>query len=110
GQSRYTGCSIRRTCLRQAGSKLDYIVCAIGISYIEKSNYVCYKVEYYDFSEKLNRIQSIDNYKKQLNGKYFAYKMSMENVQTRRKSEMSIDKFQIGSQLPESAFALTALE
>lgn len=80
------------------------------ISFIDKTNYVCYKVEYYDFSGKLHRIQTIDNYKKQQNGKYFAYKMTMENVQTKRKSEMVIDKFQIGSQLPESAFAPAALE
>lgn len=80
------------------------------ISYIDKTNYVCYKIEYYDFTGKLHRIQSIGNYKKQSNEKFFAYKMEMENVQTKRKSEMIIDKFQIGSQLPESAFAPTALE
>lgn len=80
------------------------------ISFIDKTNYVCYKVNYYDFIGKLNRIQIIENYKKQQNGKYFAYKMAMENVLTKRKSEMIIDKFQIGSQLPESAFAPTALE
>jgi hypothetical protein len=80
------------------------------ISYIDKTNYVCYKIEYYDFTGKLHRIQSIGNYKKQSNGTFFTYKMEMENVQTKRKSEMIIDKFQIGSQLPESAFAPTALE
>lgn len=80
------------------------------ISFIDKTNYLCYKVEYYDFNGKLHRVQSIENYKKQQNGKYFAYKMTMENVQTKRKSEMNIDKFQIGSQLPESAFAPTAIE
>ncbi len=81
-----------------------------SISYIDKSNYVCYKVEYFDIQGKLQRIQTIGKYKKQPNGNYFAYNMSMENVKTGRKSEMIIDKFQTGSQLPETAFAPTALE
>ncbi|HRZ97358.1 MAG TPA: outer membrane lipoprotein-sorting protein [Paludibacter sp.] len=80
------------------------------ISYTDKSNYVSYKVEYYDAEGKLRRIQTLSNYKKQPNGKYFAYYMSMESVQSGRKSEMIIDKLQSGSQLPESAFAPTALE
>lgn len=80
------------------------------ISFIDKANYVCYKIDYYDFKGKLQRTQTIDNYKKQSNGKYFAHKMEMLNVVTNRKSEMTIDKFQMGSKLPESAFAPTALE
>lgn len=80
------------------------------ISYIDKSINICYKVEFYNADDKLIRIQTINNYKKQPNGKYFAFNMSMENVQSGRKSEMIIDKLQTGSQLPESAFAPTALE
>ena len=80
------------------------------ISLIDKSNFLCYKVEFYDFSGKLQRIQLLENYKKQSNGKYFAYLMQMENVQSGRKSIMTVDKFQAGSQLPESAFAPTTLD
>lgn len=80
------------------------------VSFIDKANYLCYKVEFYDFEGKLHRIQTIDNYKKQANGKYFAYKMAMENVQTGRKSEMITNRFQAGSQLSESVFAPAALE
>ena len=80
------------------------------ISYIDKNIFVCYKVENYGFDGRLQRIQTIRSYKKQSNGKYFAYNMVMENVQTVRKSELVIEKFQVGSQLPESAFAPTALE
>lgn len=80
------------------------------ISYIDKNTYLCYKVEYYNTAGKLHRIQSISNYKKQPNGKYFAYNMKMENTINGRKSEMKIDKFQAGSQLPESAFAPVNLD
>ncbi len=80
------------------------------LSWIDKSSFLCYKIEFYDFSGKLQRVELMDNYKKQSNGKYFAFLMQMENVQNGRKSIMTIDKFQAGSQLPESAFAPTALE
>jgi len=80
------------------------------ISLIYKSSNLCYKVEYYDFSGKLHRVQLLDNYKKQSNGKYFSYFMQMENVQTGRKSVMTVDKFQAGSHLPESAFSPAALD
>ena len=80
------------------------------ISIIDKSNFLCYKVEFYNASSKPERIQTISNYKIQPNGKYYAYNMLMENVKTGRKSEMITDKFQSGSLLPESAFAPTALE
>jgi len=80
------------------------------ISLIDKSNNLCYKVEFYDLSGKLQRVQLLDKYKIQANGKYFSYFMQMENVQTGRKSVMTVDKFQAGSHLPESAFAPTALD
>ncbi|HEY5592093.1 MAG TPA: outer membrane lipoprotein-sorting protein [Paludibacter sp.] len=80
------------------------------ISYVDNSSYLCYKVEFYDFSGKLQRVQLLSNYKKQSNGKYFAFLMQMENLQNGRKSIMTVDKFQAGSQLPESAFAPTTLD
>jgi len=80
------------------------------VSYIDKSTYLCYKVEFYGTDNKLQRIQTISDYKKQSNGKYFAFRMNMENVRNGRSSDITIDKFQAGSQLPESAFAPSALE
>ncbi len=80
------------------------------ISYIDKTEYIAYKIEYYDLRGNLHREQVISNYKKQANGKYFAFKMEMKNVQNGRVSDMVIDKFQGSSSLPESAFAPTALE
>lgn len=80
------------------------------ISLTDKNSFLCYHIEFYDLSGKLQRIQTLDQYKKQPNGKYFSFLMQMENVQTGRKSVMIVNKFQAGSQLSESAFAPTALE
>lgn len=80
------------------------------ISYIDKNTYLCYKVEYFNTAGKLHRIQTFSNYKKQPNGKYFAYNMIMENLLNKRSSGMIINQFQAGSQLPESAFTPAALE
>ena len=75
------------------------------IAWIEKNTNLCYKIEFYDIDGELHKIQSINQYKEQSNGKYFAFYMEMENKQNGRKSVMIIDEFQIGSALPESKFA-----
>lgn len=80
------------------------------ISYIEQGTYLARKVEYYDFSGRLHRTQTISDYKQQTGGKYFAFKMEMKNEQNGRKSVMIIDAFQVGSNMPESSFAPAALE
>ncbi|MDO5664541.1 MAG: outer membrane lipoprotein-sorting protein [Bacteroidia bacterium] len=80
------------------------------VAYIDKSNYFAYRIDFYNLSGKLNRIQTIKDYRKQSNGKYFAYFMEMKNVLNGRRSELKVDKFQAGSKLPESAFAPTAIE
>jgi len=81
-----------------------------NISYIDQQTFLCYKIEYFDMSDKLHRIQYITDYKKQANGKYFAYRMTMQNVQNNRKSEMIVDKFQSGSKLPEHTFSPAVLD
>jgi hypothetical protein len=80
------------------------------ISYIDKDTYLAQKVEYFDFNGKLHRTQTISDYRKQSNGKYFAFKMEMKNEQNGRKSVMTIDAFQIGSDMTENSFAPAALE
>lgn len=74
------------------------------IAWIEKQTYLCYKIDFYDFSGDLYKTQTIDGYEKQANGKYFAFDMKMENKQNSRKSIMKINKFQLSSNLSESAF------
>jgi outer membrane lipoprotein-sorting protein len=80
------------------------------VSYIEKATYLCHKVEYYDSQGTLLKTQFIRQYKKQPDGKYFAYQMEMKNEQNGRRSIMIIDQFQVGSKLPESAFTAAMLE
>ncbi|MEA3451304.1 MAG: outer membrane lipoprotein-sorting protein [Bacteroidota bacterium] len=79
------------------------------IAWIDKASFLCYKIEFYDFDGDLLKIQLIKKYKKQTGGKYFAFYMSMTNVQTKRKSIMEINKFQIGSKLTENLFTSTTL-
>lgn len=80
------------------------------VSYIDKETNFCYKIEYYDASDNQQREQLISDYRKQSNGKNFAHKMVMQNVQNGRKSEMIVDKFQLGSKLPEATFSPSAIE
>ena len=56
------------------------------------------------------RTQYISDYRKLEDGNYFAYKMTMENLKNGRKSEMIVDKFQLGSKLPESIFSPSMLD
>lgn len=80
------------------------------ISYIEKETYFARKVEYFDFNGDLHRTQTISDYRRQAGGKYFAFKMEMKNGQNGRKSVMTVDAFQVGSEMPERAFSPAALE
>jgi hypothetical protein len=80
------------------------------ITFIEKGNYLAYKIEYYDLSGELLRVESIKDYKKQSNGSYFAFNMEMKNVQNNRRSVMTIDKFQLGSNLTEAQFTPAMIE
>lgn len=82
---------------------------SMQITYIGKENYLAYQIEYYDLDGELLRVQSISDYRKQDNGGYFAFHMDMKNVQTNRRSVLQVDKFQLGSQLPESRFSPNAL-
>ena len=80
------------------------------ISYIDQSTYVTCKIEYYDFSEQLHRVQTFSAYKKQSNDCYFSFFMTMQNMQNGRKSEMKVEKFQSGSKLSESDFSPSGLQ
>jgi outer membrane lipoprotein-sorting protein len=79
------------------------------IAWINKKNNLCYKITFYDFDGELYKTQTIGNYKKQKNGKYFAYSMTAKNHQNGRKSVISIQEFQIGSSLNENTFSPNTL-
>jgi hypothetical protein len=80
------------------------------ISYIDKATTLCYKVEYYNANDILQRIQTIGDYRKQLGGKYFAFNMKMQNMTNGRNTEIIITRLQTDSNLPESVFAPSLLE
>jgi hypothetical protein len=79
------------------------------ISWIEKETYLTRKVEYFNGKEIPVKTMSMSDYRKQGNGKYFAFKMEMKNLLNNRWSEITIDKFQQGSQMAETNFAVSAL-
>jgi len=74
------------------------------ISWIEKERFLCHKIEFYDLGGELHKIQSIDKYQIQTNGKFFAFQMQMENKKNGRKSSIVIDKLQTNSTLSENTF------
>ncbi len=111
GEEVYEG----KQCWRvEAKSKNDQITRDNGfsrrVSLIDKDSHFCYKIEYYDNSDKLYRAQYISDYRKLQSGNYFAYKMVMENLRNGRKSEMIVDKFQLGSKLSENVFSPSMLD
>jgi hypothetical protein len=79
------------------------------VIYVEKSSYLPQKIEYFNFDDELFKVMTISDYQKQSNGSYFAYRMTVENLQNNRKSIMVVDKFQLGSSMNESSFAASNL-
>lgn len=88
----------------------DELGYARKVSYIEKSTYLTQQVEYYDSDGALFKVMTFGNYKKQANGKYFAFLMEMKNRRNSRSSTIIIDRFQLGSTLTEDYFSTATLE
>ncbi len=80
------------------------------VSYIEKNTFLSYKSELYDSRGKLYKTMTMGDFRKQTNGRYFAYTMVMKNEQNNRFSEMIVKQFQLGSKLNENSFAVTNLD
>ncbi len=80
------------------------------IALIDKNSHFTYKVIYYDLNDELHKEMIISNYKEVGNGKYLARNMEMDNLQNGRKSILTIDKLQNGSNLSENNFTPAALE
>jgi hypothetical protein len=79
------------------------------IAYIEKGNYLAQQIDYYDFNGKLFKTMLIGDYRKQLNGGYFAFKMEAKNHESNRRSDMVVEQFQLGSKLGEESFSTVKL-
>jgi hypothetical protein len=80
------------------------------VAWVEKANYLTHKVEYYDFEGAPFKVMTLRDYRKQPNGKFFAFTMEMKNLQNSRRSVISIDQFQLGSKLEEGYFTTSSLE
>jgi len=80
------------------------------VSYIDKETHLTQKSELFDSNGKLFKILNLKDYRKQPNGRYFAFSMEMQNVLTNRRSEMIVNKFQLGSNLDENSFSTASLE
>lgn len=80
------------------------------VSWIDKESSLCYKVEFYDLEDVLFKTQLIKEFQKQTNDKYFAYYMEMYNEQNGRRSVMTTDSFELGSDLDEGSFSPNMLE
>ena len=80
------------------------------VSLIEKSTHLMQRSELFDRADRPLKVHILSDYRKQPNGKYFAFSMEMQNVRSNRRSEMRIDKFQLGSNLDENSFAVANLD
>jgi outer membrane lipoprotein-sorting protein len=80
------------------------------VSWIDQANYLSYKIEFYTSSGKLIKTIMYSDYRKQASGKYFSFHMVANNHLNGRKSEMVVDKFILGSKLPEANFTTEYLE
>lgn len=83
--------------------------CKKKIMTIDKVTFLPYKTDFYDVAGNLMKSMTLDDFRKQSTGKYFAFKMSMQNFSNKRHSEIIIDKFQLGSKLTENDFSVYAL-
>ncbi|ODT54717.1 MAG: hypothetical protein BGP01_15380 [Paludibacter sp. 47-17] len=65
--------------------------------------------ELYDRNDKLHRELLYENYNSTGDGKWVAWKMTMNNVQNGRRSTMTVNRFESNAAQPEQLFAPNAL-
>ena len=80
------------------------------VSYIDKENFLCYKIEYYDLKGKLLKTQTIGDYRSVDGGSFFYYEMEMKNEQNGRRSLLKTDNFKAQSQISEAQFSPSNLD
>jgi len=80
------------------------------IALIDKNTNFTYKVTYYDLNGDSYKEMIISGYKEVTNGKYLARNMEIDNLQNGRKSVLTIDRLQSGSNLSENSFTPATLE
>jgi hypothetical protein len=80
------------------------------VSWVDKDSYFTYKNVFYDFDSEILKEIILSDYEEIDDGKYMVRKMEATNLQNDRKSVMTIDKLQKGSNLTENSFTPAALE
>jgi hypothetical protein len=80
------------------------------VSWVDKSEYFSYKSVFYDFDDILFKEITMSGYEEMGNGKYIIRRMEANNLDNGRRSVMTIDQLQKGSDLTENSFAPSALE
>lgn len=80
------------------------------ISLVEKKTSFTFRNIFYDFNEEVFKEIIIDQYEEVGDGKYIIRKMEATNLQNGRRSVMTIDQVQKGSDLAETSFTPAALE
>lgn len=79
------------------------------IIYLDKIRLIPHKEELFDRTNKAHRELLYEEYKKTTDGKWVAWKMTMNNLQNGRKSEMIVSRFNNSSQAPARQFSPTSL-
>lgn len=80
------------------------------ISWVEKETYFTYKSTFYDFDDMVYKEITMGQYEEMGDSKYIIRRMEAENLDNGRRSVMTIDQLQKGSELTENSFAPSALE
>ncbi|NOZ85003.1 MAG: outer membrane lipoprotein-sorting protein [Deltaproteobacteria bacterium] len=82
------------------------------VSYIGKKDYAIRKAEYYDLDMQLHKILTVHEVREidKIKHRYRPIKMTMENIKNGRKSEFTMDKIQLRTNVPDDYFTLRYLE
>jgi hypothetical protein len=80
------------------------------VIWIEADRFLACRVDYYGFDDQIFKTMTIADYRKQPNGKFFAYSMKVENKKNGRKSEIAIEQFKPSSAVNESYFEVNNIE
>lgn len=80
------------------------------IVWIGKDKNYVYKIEFYDFDGELWKVMTLGDYQELGGGKVMSRRMEIKNEQTGRRSVMSINQLQAGTNLTENNFTTAMLE
>lgn len=79
-------------------------------AFIDTENFLTYRTDFYGSDGKLIKSMFMSDYRKQSSGKYFAYKMSVQNYRNKRKSEITISNFTPSTREGERYFDVGNIE